>query len=219
MFQFVKKLFSGREKGSPPATTEKLNPDTTPDSPYPFGYKTAWYAVRDRSREDVIEKLGLSVSCESNWEFGIGHIYESDDLFVSPETDGFYLVVGLSGLLKNDELETVRRHAALFEELQYFKSHRVIDAYTWARFLKGEVYRAYAFLGESGEVCWDEGSLTEEEAALGFGRFPNPENWESAEDFPDEESVMEIAKAWGVDPTFSEGEYAKATGYLCRFGR
>jgi len=49
------------------------------------------------------------------------------------------------------------------------------------------------------------------------------DDWEaSLEDenilyYPDEEAVLAIAKAWGVDTSFGGEQFEKSTGYVCRF--
>ena len=191
-------------------------PNVTPDFPCPFGYKTAWYAIKNETPQSVIEKLKLNIVCESNWEFGINYVYKNDNLFISPQIDGYVLVVGIIGLSHNMNHEMVKKHSILFDELQYFGSHRVVDYYAWIKFAKQKLIRAYAYLGESGEVEWNEGIITAEEVGLGFDKFPVSEHtWEEDEKQPDEEDVIDIAKAWGVDPTFSDANIEKSTGYIC----
>ena len=58
------------------------------------------------------------------------------------------------------------------------------------------------------------GELTEEEKSLGFGQL-FVEN-EDKREYPNEENVIEIAKLWGVDPTFSKNNYEKSTGFVCK---
>lgn len=58
--------------------------------------------------------------------------------------------------------------------------------------------------------------MAEEERALGLIKLPYSEN-EEGEDctFPDEESVIEIATRWGVDPSLTKYQGSKSIGYLC----
>ena len=85
----------------------------------------------------------------------------------------------------------------LFDELQYFGTHRVSDYYAWAKVAGGNLVRAYTYFGDTGDVEQNVGAITPEELALGFDKFP-----QSAEDFdddtvlPNEEDVLDIAKAW-----------------------
>lgn len=214
MAGFLSRIF-GKKKES----AEKFEkPDTTPDFPCPFGYKNAWYAIENETPETVVEKLNLNIVAESNWQDGIDRTYYSDDVFVSPQVNGFVLVVGLIGMTRNIEHEDVESHARQFAQLQYFGTHRVVEYHAWAKFADGKPIRAYAYLGESGEVQWDEGAITPEELELGFDKFVKVhEEFSDDTVFPSEEDVLEIAKAWGVDPLFGDGNYEKSTGYICGF--
>lgn len=132
-------------------------------------------------------------------------------IFVSPSLDGWVLVVGWFA----EDLADLLAVARTFPRFQYFASHRVSDYYVWARFEGGALLRAYAFAGDDG-VFWDEGELTPEEAALGGARFPrkgSEPDWDTTE-FPDEETVLALAAAWGVDTGFSGKEYPPALGWL-----
>ena len=68
-------------------------------------------------------------------------------------------------------------------------------------------------LGESGEIYMNSGAITPEEQELGFDSFiqSDDDDWEAVE-FPDEDSVTNIAAAWGVDPWFSKGQYDCGVG-------
>ena len=59
------------------------------------------------------------------------------------------------------------------------------------------------------------GELTPQERALGFDRFPTPENADTCETLPDEEDVLDIAAAWGVDPRFEKAAYPPSAGWVC----
>ena len=73
--------------------------------------------------------------------------------------------------------------------------------------------RAYRM--EEDEVLWDEGDLTPEELALGFDRFPHAGREHGGGQFPDEESVLDIAAAWGVDPRFQKKTYPPSVSWVC----
>ena len=190
---------------------------TEPCLPGPFGYKTAWYAIKGEPSYSVIQKLGLEKLCAANWESGIGYIYNTSDgeVFVSPVVEGYVLVIGLNG-----DHDMVKKHAALFDELQYFGNHRVADYYAWAMFSNGNLTRSYSSCGDTGEF-WVEGKITAEEIELGFDKFPVKEICDDDYDkfeFADEAAVLKIAKAWGVDPLFADDErYEKSTGHICKF--
>ena len=100
-----------------------------------------------------------------------------------------------------------------FPEVQYFASYRVSSAYCWARYVDGACVRAYRM--EENEVLWDEGDLTPEELALGFDRFPHAGREHGGGQCPDEESVLDIAAAWGVDPRFQKKTYPPSVSWVC----
>lgn len=217
---FGKKTKSAAEPSSTePSQTELLQiAEMLPDKPRPFGYKTSWICVKSDSSERVIDALGLKNAARSNWEFGLAQT--RDRVFVSPPLDGYVLAVGYDtfGIMPsvNKELDALKAIAAKFDEVQCYASHRVSDFYAWAKFFKGELVRGYVWNGGDGMVSLNEGELTPEEENLGFDSFiqGNEDDWENVE-FPDEENVVEIAAAWGIDPLFEDNDYPEAFGYIC----
>jgi hypothetical protein len=227
---WLKNLFKSESENT--LIVPKINADTEPDKPLSFGYKSAWYAIKGETPENVIRKLDLVKNCESNWKFGLkyAHDYKNKNaVFVSPQIDGYVLVIGsgLFDLVEIDELEEVEFHAALFEELQFFATHSVSECHVWAKFNKKNCKndRCYAYFGDNGTIPWNYGKLTEEELALGFDKFPQSideleANLEAEFEFeelffPDEFNVLQIAKAWGVDTSFEGKDYEKSTGFIC----
>jgi len=217
---FLDKLFGKKSQSAAESspTVQSQMAEMLPDKPRPFGYKTSWICVKCDSSEQVIDKLGLKNAARANWEVGISQT--RDRVFVSPPLDGYVLAVGYDtfGFMPSvdKELETLKAVAAKFDEVQCFSSYRVSDFYAWAKFVKGELVRGYGFAGGDGMVYLNEGELTPEEENLGFDSFikRDEDDWESAE-FPDEENVIEIADAWGIDPLFEDNDYPEAFGYIC----
>ncbi|MCL2166553.1 MAG: hypothetical protein FWH49_04610 [Clostridiales bacterium] len=213
------RLFRKKSKESSvqPISKTPARIDKTPDYPIPFGHNTTWYAIKDVTPQEVIEKLELDLICESNWESGLAYVHFSDDVFVSPGVGGYVLVIDLLGLTRNADHDMVREHGRLFDEFFYFGSHTVADYYAWAKFKNGNLIRAYAFIGDAGELFWNEGSITAEEMQLGFDQFPvSDEPFEDDAVIPDEENVMDIASAWSINPSFDGANLEKSTGYICR---
>ncbi len=191
--------------------------DDFPDKPQPFGYKSSWLCIKGTTPEQVISALGLKNSVPANWASGMAQL--RDKVFVSPVVRGYVLVIDYDTFQGGDadaEIDALTASARNFAEMQCFATHRVVDFHTWAKFVDGELVRAYGWLGESGEVYLNQGDITSEEDELGFDGFiqSDDDDWDSVE-FPDEESVIEIAAAWGVDPMFSDGDYEYGVGYLC----
>lgn len=184
----------------------------TPDSPLPFGYKTGWLCIQSDDPQTVMEALSLWDSTPCNWAEGLKQAGEGGKVFVSPSLDGYVLVVGWT----EEKLENLSPLAAGSPQLQYFASHRVADYYAWAKYEDGKLLRGYAYVGDRDEVAWDQGELTPEEIALGAERFPKMGeecDWDEVE-FPDEETVLALAAAWGVDTSFEEKEYPAALGWV-----
>ncbi|MFJ2081108.1 hypothetical protein ACIOBK_00860 [Micromonospora chokoriensis] len=93
--------------------------------------------------------------------------------------------------------------------MQYFGTHRVVDYHGWGRARGGVVERAFAYLGERGEVLFDVGERTIEEHALGVGAaYDEDDPWDDEEEtspWPDEETVLTLAGHWSIDPRKLEG--------------
>lgn len=187
---------------------EQLVLDDTPDGPVPFGYKTSWAAVKCGSPDEVINALQLS-GRRAGWAAGLAAAEQGRGLFVSPCLDGYVLIVGR---------ETWRVYPGCFDEVQQFASHRVSDYYSWALYRDGRKLREFEYW--DGVTAVDDGPLTPEEQALGFDALPRKyEGPESAERsdmrLPDEEDVLNIAAAWGIDPRFENQTYPPSVGWLC----
>ncbi len=192
--------------------------DSFPDKPQPIGYKTGWMCIKSASPEEVISRLGLKNAVPANWQSGLAD--QCSRVFVSPVVHGYVLVTGYDVFFGGDaesELAVLDEIAQKFHEVQCFETHRIVDFHTWAKYVNGSLVRAYGWLGESGVVFLNKGEITPEEIQLGFDKFiqSDDDDWESV-GFPDEESVMQIAAVWGVDPFFSDGKkYEYGVGYLC----
>ncbi len=186
------------------------------DFPVAFGYKCNWLCVKSDSPLDVIEKLGLKNAEPSNWDRGIEMAYNGYR-FVSPALDGYVLVVnfGMDTLTLAPEL--LDNAAKIFPEVQFFVTQRVSDYHAWAKYEGGEMIRGYGWCGCDGTVFLNRGELTPEERRLGFTNLlPNEQaDWET-HDTPDEDYVLELAAAWGIDTSFSAKQYPRSMGYICR---
>lgn len=187
-----------------------------PDLPVPFGYKCNWLCVKADSSLEVIEKLGLKNAEPSNWDKGIEMAYNGYR-FVSPVLDGYILVVNFGMDILTLAPDLLDEKARLFPELQFFVTQRVSEYHAWAKYVNGEMIRGYGWCGCDGTVFLNVGELTGEEKRLGFTNLLPNENvdWKDY-DTPDEEYVMELAAAWGIDPSFSTKEYPKSLGYICK---
>lgn len=221
---FFNKLFTGKKQeesldemamesaaqdtDSSPSAASEISAQA--DTPLPFGYKTGWLAIKGGTPEQIIDTLQLKNKISANWQSGMKLAGEGQ-IFVSPLIDGYVLLIGPMEL----ELEQLEEMAKNFEELQYFVSHRVVELHSWTLFRAGELVRHYYYIGESGEVE-SIGELTEEEKELDFDSLimSEDDDWDEAT-FPDEESVLEIAAAWGVDTSMQNHQEEKSVGYVC----
>lgn len=187
-----------------------------PDLPVPFGYKCCWLCVKAGSPEEVIEKLALKNPEPANWDKGIEMAY-NNYYFVSPVLDEYVLVVGWGSDIISLAPELLDDSAKKFPELQYFATHRVVDYHAWVKYVDGEMIRGYGYCGCDGVVLLNKGGLTPEEERMGFiNLIPDNEcDWQQY-DSPDEEYVMQIAAAWGVDPSFGTKEYPRSIGFICK---
>ncbi|MEM9729522.1 MAG: hypothetical protein AAF997_13115 [Myxococcota bacterium] len=208
-----------------PKTYTRALADRPPEQAVSFGYKSQWLAVKTNDPTAALKALGASVPRETSWSYGVAA--PEGELFVTPPLDGWVLVVGhfpeIVGKRDEKTLALVSKLSAeLGTEVQYFGTHRVVDYHAWIRATKGQVSRAYAYLGERGETILEMGEQTEEEKALGLNFFDdgsseakNDEYWERDDvTYPDEEDVMKVAGRWSINPTELEERGAVGRGWL-----
>lgn len=191
-----------REESS---TAFRPSPDWAPNpkGPMSFGYKCAWYAVRTNDVDAVVDAMRLVDVVESDWAKGIEAAY-ANKVFVTPPLGDWILIAGVPLFHDESPVTIERLLAALserFGEAQYFCTHRVVDANCWALARSGEVVRAFGFLGERGEITWQEGTPTQVELDLGERKLEFPG--------PSEDDVMKVAAAWSLDPTGLEGRFVE----------
>lgn len=203
--------------------------DSTPDTPTSFGYKVSWLAIRTDTPESVAEALSLARLQPSNWRTGIAAAYHTGT-FVSPPLDGWVLVVSFDFPDLGSRSDPERWGRALtplagrFTEVQYFSTHRVVEYQAWARFERGELTRAYAWLGEAAETLIGFGNPTDEEIQLGLeffdSRSPDAEDesyWDRDDlSVPRETDVMNLAGLWSLDPTELEERTEEGLGWYSK---
>jgi hypothetical protein len=170
------------------------------DVPIPFGYKNSWLAIATMNQPAVIKALGLRGVRQCTWREGISHTYgENAMVFVPPAVAGWIFVVGGSLLPEAGDPDSNKPKLIPYLEgmsktlgrVQYFATHRVVEYHAWVLAENGIVRRAFGYLGESGEVLLKIGNPTQEEVAAG---------WADDSDFPTEETVMNIAGKWSLNP-------------------
>ncbi len=186
-----------------------------PDKPVPFGYKNSWLCVKASSPEEVIEKIGLKNPRVCNWNDGV---YGNRGVFVSPVLDGYVLVVAWGTDILDTDPSRLDELAKKFSELQFFSTHHVVEYHAWVKYVGGEMVRGYGYCGDIGEVLLNKGAVTSEETELGLTNLlPDSEaDWDNY-DFPDEQNVLDVAAAWGIDTLFQRKTYPESMGFLCDY--
>lgn len=206
--------------------------DVDPDAPKPFGYKMAWLAIHTADTAQVAGVLGLAEGARSNWNSGIGTVYDDElgpsYLFLSPPIEGWTFVIGLSlphpvGSAFVDKLTPLLlRLGQVFDDVQYYFTYPLIDFYAWVRVRQGKLLRGFA-IGDEG-VIWNKGRITPEERALGLRLFELRGVREREGDaggelvlYPTEDQVLQIARSWGLDPMLlARKQVQPGHGYVVR---
>lgn len=189
---------------APSLSLETVGPPQA-DGPQPFGRKCRWLAVRAEEGASVLQALGIVDSARCGWAEGIAIVHREEQVvFVTPPIRGRTLVVAPLARF-HDESDGLQAHLLWLRvlserlgEVQAFESHRGSAHFAWSLARDGEVLRAYRY---SECPAWSVGKPTAGEPCQ--------------EGEPDEESVLAVARAWGVDPdALVPSTAAPATGTL-----
>jgi hypothetical protein len=157
-----------------------------------FAYKIAWLAVRTEHSDDVVEALGLTDRRKLGWTAGVAGAHERG-VFVTPATSGWTLAVGVGWFEQEPDIAALSER--LGAEVQVFMTHRVFEAHVWALARDGEIVRRLSFVGESGAFA-EDGEPTEVERDLGLAGLDE----DTAGEAISEDTVLEVARAWSIDP-------------------
>lgn len=195
------------KQAAPTTQKYKTTADPTiPDMPLGFGYKCIWFAIRTADKAKVAAMLGLQDILDCNWEAGIKQAYHNNAVFITPAINGWTLACGWGLPIDTDEIKILLRELSQeFGEAQYFATHRVTGFHCWMKAANGQIQRAYAYLGESGETLVVEGEPTEIEKTFNLMDTSSVEVQDPYFDqeditWPDEDLVMEIATSWSINP-------------------
>lgn len=181
-----------------------------PEPPRAFDHKPGWLVVRSQDPEAVLTALGLTDRKPASWTSGLAAVSPGKS-FATPSLNGWVVLVCAGDrLISKEGLEELSRQ---FSEVQAFVTRRDRELYGWVRYRSGACDRGYGV--SEGRVFLDQGELTPEEIALGFGRFPRMSGGSREGFLPDEEDVLSIARAWGLDPLLEGTSYPPSTGWLC----
>ena len=186
---------------------------TEPDYPMAIGYKTQWYAMKAASSLEALLGLDLDIVGAANWQTGLEAAQNRNGfIFVSPPVNGYVYAIG-NGC--SSDMDSVAALGQRFDEFMYFGTHRVVELHSWAKCQNGQLERYYTFCGEQGQAS-SFGGATPEEVALGLDQCAQSTAEFHDRRSPKEEDVLTLAKAWGVDPSFTGVHIGPACGYLCR---
>jgi hypothetical protein len=182
-----------------------------------FGFKQAWLAVRDPVLvDDIVGALGASDLGAVDWQQGIDLAYLTDNrLAITPPLAdaagvAWTLVVGRLFFADGGAPDIVELSGRLGTEVQFFATHRVVEAHFWERAVAGRLIRSFRYVGETGDITQWSGEPDATELAIGLPRSFDTDA--EPEDQPDvvvdEDDVMTIAAAWSLDPTQLDGQPA-----------
>jgi len=185
--------------------------------PVPFGFKTGWIAVRSTDLKAVAESLPIRSQTSADWRDGIEAANDVGSVFITPPVNGWICIVGewAAGTGERRSVEsiakTVSELSSRFGEAHGYATHRIIEYHHWIMAKQGRVLRCFAYIGESGEILCQSGSVTNAEKRLRYASLP-PDQW-----LPDEQDVITVASAWSFDPTkLSSASGPAASGILAR---
>jgi hypothetical protein len=180
------------------------------DTPVPFGYKMGWFAARTTDMQAVADALELQEQRPVDWRLGIDRAYQ-DSVFITPAVAGWILIAGrpLPWPENPKCIQLLQAMSTRLGHVQFFCTHRVVEFHGWAKATDGTVERAYA---GDGDIVWNIGTRTPEELELNILFFEDwlqrdppdddDDDWDDEIlNLPDEETVMQIAGKWGIDPT------------------
>ncbi|GIF08112.1 hypothetical protein Asi03nite_56500 [Actinoplanes siamensis] len=176
-----------------------------------FGGKQAWLAIAVPpggavSPEAVLAALGLRDLGPVRWRDGLDLAYLTGDrVAVTPPLPGArgesWVLAAGRGLM-TPAPDVAGLSAALGTEVQYFATHRVTELHRWQRAVKGDLVRAFGYVGQTGEVTswFGEPGPAEREAGL-----PGEFEPEETTVLVSERDVFRVAGAWSIDPTTLTG--------------
>ena len=136
-----------------------------------FERPARWLAVKCNNAAAVQAALNLHHTAPCSWEEGLVET-SGGKLFVSRPISGWVLVVG-PGLPEPAEdvdvcYRFLRGLSRKLGNVQFYSVNRALNHHAWALLQDGQVYRAYAW---AGETLWNEGLVTAAERELGMVCF------------------------------------------------
>ena len=185
----------------------------------PFGYETAWFAVRSDDPHAVARALGVRTAMPASWCAGLTRAVD-EGIFVTPSVDGWVFAVGVDAFQRGDcqqVSEALQRLGAACGPAFWFATHARVDVHGWACADGQRLVRAYLYEGDQPRVVWDEGDKTPTEQQLGyFEDDPRDTSDDDIKWWPTPADVMRLAKTWTLDPCALGSKASLGTGHLGR---
>jgi len=173
-----------------------------------FGPKQAWLAIREGDVTKVLDALALRDLGPVSWRDAVDVAYLTDDrLLLTPLLPGaggarWLLVAGRWLLRPQVSVDVVELSWMLGTEVQFFSTYRVGEVHRWERAVDGNLVRAFAYVGETGEVERWIGEPDSAERHLGLPAEMRDDVLVSEHD------VLRLAGAWSVNPEALDGRAA-----------
>ena len=169
-----------------------------------FGYKIVWLAIKGAEIDTILSCCPeLRYVREAGWKDAMKEVTEKwTKAMLSGPYDGWVFLIGsgLWDLSQVDEIVKVMgRIGERAKEVCYFASHRVSEAYAFARVVQGKMIRLYSYADGQLFGCIGERSDVEEKLSLTFAEREE-DLFEEGFDYIDEEDVLRIAGEWSMHP-------------------
>lgn len=185
--------------------------------PFLFDRPTKWLAIKCGNIVKVQTALSLDNPTPCSWTDGFSKVNDRK-LFITPPVQGWILVVG-QGLPEpaediDDLYHFLTKLARQLGSVQYFHANRVFNHHAWVRIENNQIYRAYAW---AGETLWNQGELTAAEKALelkccAYGDAPLPFPFSARESQSNNtDKVLQLAARWSFDPMAVNSHNLKAS--------
>ncbi len=181
-----------------------------PHFPHPsaffFERPNRWLLVRSSEIGPVQAALGMTNPTPCLWSEVVGRMQERK-LFISPPVQGWVLVCGhhLPDPAEDPDLcfHFILRLSRALGSVQLYSLNRSVNHHAWIRAENGQIFRAYAW---AGETLWNQGEMTAAERELGlkcfdYGEQPTLFPFSAREaHFANSEKVPLLAARWSIDP-------------------
>lgn len=168
-----------------------------------FDRPSVWLAIKGTDIKKVQTALGLHDTTACSWEEGMIEAREHK-LFISPSVAGWILVVGLDLPDPGDDVDEcfhfLNSLSRKVGHLQYFCANRALNHHAWAIVDRGQVFRAYAW---AGQTLWNQGPVTAAEKEIGLACCPYDVELDFSERdalVSNTEKVSVLAARWSIDP-------------------